>query len=76
MTVRKIQPPTPAVLLGLRIRKARHTAKRTQEEVSEACGIYRTYLSRIEGGTANPTINVLYALAETLKVDISVLFNE
>jgi transcriptional regulator with XRE-family HTH domain len=76
MTNEKFQQLTPAVLLGLRIRKVRHTANRTQDEVSEACGIYRTYLSRIEGGTANPTINVLYALAETLKVDISVLFSE
>jgi len=31
----------------------------TQVEFSEKCGFYQTYLSRIENGQANPTLNAL-----------------
>jgi transcriptional regulator with XRE-family HTH domain len=48
----------------------------TQDEVAERCGIYRTYLSRIEHGTANPSIRVLVALATTLNVKLTDLLLE
>ncbi|RFO94857.1 hypothetical protein DIC66_21210 [Rhodoferax lacus] len=44
-------------LVGQRIRALRHSAHLSQEDLSERCGIYRTYLSRIESGYANPTGN-------------------
>jgi transcriptional regulator with XRE-family HTH domain len=40
----------------------------TQDLLAERCGIYRTYLSRIEMGQANPTLLVLVALAHSLDV--------
>jgi transcriptional regulator with XRE-family HTH domain len=40
----------------------------TQEELAEKCGIFRTYLSRIESGNANLTLVVLVALASSLRV--------
>jgi transcriptional regulator with XRE-family HTH domain len=40
----------------------------TQEDLAEKCGIYRTYLSRIESGNANLTLVVLVALANSLQV--------
>lgn len=40
----------------------------TQEELAEKCGIFRTYLSRIESGNANLTLVVLVALAISLRV--------
>jgi transcriptional regulator with XRE-family HTH domain len=40
----------------------------TQDLLAERCGIYRTYLSRIEMGLANPTLLVLVALAHSLDV--------
>lgn len=54
-------------------RKARRLS---QEELAESCGLFRTYLSRIEGGTANPTVKVLESLATALGIDIAVLFQE
>lgn len=63
-----------ALVVGNRARALRHKAGLSQEELSERCGIFRTYLSRIEAGKANPTLAVLVALANTLGVDICDLF--
>lgn len=41
----------------------------TQDLLAERCGIFRTYLSRIELGLANPTLLVLVALANSLNVE-------
>lgn len=46
----------------------------TQEELAERCGLFRTYLSRIENGSANPTLTMIHALAVSLKVGIPALF--
>lgn len=62
--------------LGRNVRYFRHRASLTQDVLSERCGLYRTYLSRIESGTANPTLLMLVALAVGLKVDICDLFAE
>jgi transcriptional regulator with XRE-family HTH domain len=58
------------------VRRLRKGAGLSQESLSERCGIFRTYLSRVEGGTANPTINVLVDLATALGVNITDLFAE
>lgn len=38
----------------------------SQEVLANQCGIYRSYLSRIESGLANPTLMVIVALAQSL----------
>ena len=63
-------------VVGKQVRKLRLQAGLTQDVLSERCGIYRTYLSRIEAGSANPTLLVLIALASTLEVHVCVLFHE
>jgi transcriptional regulator with XRE-family HTH domain len=55
-------------IVGNRIRKLRTSGNLTQDLLAERCGIYRTYLSRIEMGQANPTLLVLVALANSLDV--------
>jgi len=55
-------------IVGQRIKGLRQEAELSQEILSERCGIYRTYLSRIESGSANPTLLVLVALADSLGV--------
>jgi transcriptional regulator with XRE-family HTH domain len=64
------------VIVGGQVHRLRKEVSLTQDVVAHRCGIFRTYLSRIENGTANPTITVLAALAKTLGVPISALFNE
>ncbi|MFY8044694.1 MAG: helix-turn-helix domain-containing protein, partial [Rhodoferax sp.] len=41
------------------MRDLRLESQLTQEVLAERCGIFRTYLSRIESGVANPTLVVL-----------------
>ncbi len=53
----------------------RLNAELSQEVLSERCGIFRTYLSRIESGSANPTLVVLVALAHSLNVEPYVLLS-
>ena len=46
----------------------------TQEDLSEHCGLFRTYMSRIETGQANPTLTMIHALATSLGVTVPELF--
>jgi transcriptional regulator with XRE-family HTH domain len=51
------------------VRRLRIEANLTQQVLADGCNIYRTYLSRLESGHANPTIKVLAALAKKLEVE-------
>lgn len=62
-------------VVGSRVRALRLNADLSQEVLSERCGIFRTYLSRIESGSANPTLVVLVALAHSLNVEPHVLLS-
>jgi transcriptional regulator with XRE-family HTH domain len=62
-------------VVGARVRALRLNAELSQEVLSERCGIFRTYLSRIESGSANPTLVVLVALAHSLNVEPHVLLS-
>jgi DNA-binding XRE family transcriptional regulator len=63
-------------VLGRQVRRLRKEAGLSQDVVAEQCGLFRTYLSRIERGVANPTLSVLAALAKTLGVSVGELFYE
>jgi transcriptional regulator with XRE-family HTH domain len=60
--------------VGYRVKRLRLGAGATQDVLAERCGIYRTYLSRIEAGSANPTLVVLASLAAALNVRLCDLF--
>jgi transcriptional regulator with XRE-family HTH domain len=60
----------PRRLLGLRIKALRAEFVLTQEELADRCGIFRTYMSRIESGLANPTLTMLYQISNGLGVDV------
>lgn len=67
-------PTSPRLAFGLRLRELRAQAGLTQEDLAERCGLFRTYLSRIETGTANPTLTMIHALAASLGVPVTALF--
>ena len=46
----------------------------TQLEFSERCGYYQTYLSRIENGQANPTLNAIEVMANGLGMTVFDVF--
>jgi len=62
--------------VGKLIREHRVRAGLTQVQLAERCGIYQSYLSRIEGGSANPSVFLLNALATALGVDITTLIHQ
>lgn len=60
---------------GLCVRALRQEQGWTQVEFSERCGFYQTYLSRIENGRANPTLNVMEIIATGLGISVFELFD-
>jgi transcriptional regulator with XRE-family HTH domain len=59
-----------AVALGARIRAGRQAALLTQVVFAERCQIYRSYLTNIEAGKANPSLSVLLDIAAQLEVPL------
>ena len=60
--------------LGMRIRYLRKKKGLSQEDLALDSGVNKNYLSDLERGTRNPTINVLEKIANTLEVTLSELF--
>lgn len=52
---------------GLRLKELRDAKGMTQEDLAEKAELFRTYLSRIETGSANPTLTVIYQLARAVE---------
>lgn len=69
-------PPSPAIQhqFGTRIRELRTALGLSQEAFADRCGFARTYMSRIETGGANPSINAIKVLADALGLSIAALF--
>lgn len=63
-------------IVGRQIKLLRLSNGLTQDALAQRCGIFRTYLSRIESGSANPTLLILEALADALNVHPFELFGE
>ncbi|MDI3384000.1 helix-turn-helix domain-containing protein [Xenophilus aerolatus] len=59
---------------GSRIRELRMASGMTQEEFAEKCGFARTYMSRVETGGANPSLDAIHTLATALKLPLSAIF--
>lgn len=64
----------PRRLLGRRIKQLRSERGLTQEEAADRIGVFRTYMSRMESGQANPTLTLLYDVAGGLGVTVAELF--
>ena len=62
-------------LIGSRIKELRKKKGLSQEELSEKADITPNYLSRIERGTENPTLDMFIRLADALEVEIWELFD-
>ena len=62
-------------MIGARIKEVRNKKGLTQEQLSEKMEINPKYLSSIERGNENPTLNTLINLSESLEVDLSEIFS-
>ena len=61
---------------GSCVRLLRQQTGLSQVEFGEKCGFYQTYLSRIENGRANPTLNAIEVIANTLGLTVFDLFDK
>jgi transcriptional regulator with XRE-family HTH domain len=59
---------------GLVIRQWRLKASLSQEELAARAGLHRTYVSDVERGRRNPSLQSIAKLTNALKVSVSVLF--
>ncbi|EJG4519996.1 helix-turn-helix transcriptional regulator [Escherichia coli] len=60
---------------GAHLKKLRLQSGLSQEAFSDKCGLDRTYVSGIERGVRNPTLEVISVLGKGLDMDIKELFN-
>lgn len=59
---------------GLNVKRIREEKTWSQEYLSEISGLHRTYISGIERGTRNPTIEIVEKVSKALDVSINELF--
>ncbi|MES2634459.1 MAG: helix-turn-helix transcriptional regulator [Pseudomonadota bacterium] len=67
---------TLAQRFGQCVRQLRVEAGLSQVEFGERCGFYQTYLSRLERGQANPSLNAIEVIANALGLTIYQLFEK
>lgn len=63
-------------MVGRNVRRLRIAAGLSQAELAERMGVDRAYVSGLELGQRNPTILTLWHIAEALKVQIRLFFDE
>jgi two-component system, response regulator len=62
------------VLFGTRVKAERNQLGISQEELADRAGLHRTYISDIERGARNISLESIEKLAKALKISISALF--
>jgi transcriptional regulator with XRE-family HTH domain len=62
--------------LGLRVKELRASTGLSQEAFADKCGFARSYMSRVERGGANPSVDALQTLADALGMPLRDLFTE
>ncbi|MDO3558653.1 helix-turn-helix domain-containing protein [Ralstonia pseudosolanacearum] len=79
MTAKRLNTPTarPApisIALGKRIKECRHAVDKSQETLAFEAQVDRTYISAIERGTANPSIETLADICHAIGISLAELF--
>ena len=62
-------------LIGSRMKDLRKQKGMSQEDLSEKAATSANYVSRMERGTENPTLDMFVKIAESLEVDLLDLFD-
>lgn len=79
MTTRRASPPPSksapiSVALGKRIKACRHEVEKSQETLAFEAHVDRTYISAIERGIANPSVETLANICHALDITLAGLF--
>lgn len=62
--------------VGLNVQALRREAGYSQEELAARADMHQTYLSGVERGVRNPSVEVLERIAKALRVDIAELMRK
>lgn len=62
--------------IGDTIAKLRLQRGLSQEALADKCGVHRTYISQLERGLKNPTLNVLQKISKAMDVPLSELIEK
>jgi transcriptional regulator with XRE-family HTH domain len=73
-SIPRSQAPSISAALGKRIKQCRHAADKSQETLAFDACVDRTYISAIERGIANPSIETLANICHALGITLSELF--
>jgi transcriptional regulator with XRE-family HTH domain len=63
-------------LFGRAVRKRRRELDLSQEELAERASLHRNYVSDIERGDRNPSLENICKLAKALDIKVSTFFSE
>ncbi len=72
----KKNSPSSSQVFGLAIKSIREEKGFTQFDLWDKCGIDRSYLSDIERGRRNPSLNTIIQIAQGLEVKAYNLFRK
>lgn len=72
--LKKIMKSPITELFGERLSLLRQGRNLTQEQLSEASGLDRTYISSVERGRRNISLKAIYSLAQAMDVSIEEMF--
>lgn len=61
-------------VFGQAVRHHRGLLNLSQEELAHRAGLDRTYISGVERGVRNPTLEVMQRICDALGIDLAVLF--
>ena len=64
-----------ATLVGIAIKRLRKSVGKSQVDLAKSIGISQTYLSQIENGSRNPTLELIGNIADYFSVSLSYLFS-
>ncbi|WP_035374705.1 helix-turn-helix domain-containing protein [Pseudoduganella violaceinigra] len=59
---------------GERVKELRLASGMSQEAFADRCGFARSYMSRVERGGANPSLDAIEILAKALGITVAQLF--
>lgn len=71
----RVEPPLRQ-RFGQRVKELRCASGLSQEVFADRCGFARSYMSWIEQGGANPSLDAVEVLADALGVPVIALFDD